>query len=71
MICGDVAEQSGRQVWPNYDENEKGIECPRCGCRHLLVDTTRRSSGQITRYRMCRWCGHRIVTYEKVREETK
>jgi len=42
-----------------------GVECRRCGCKHLLVVYTRpRSGGKIMRRRQCRHCGTRMTTYE-------
>jgi transcriptional regulator NrdR family protein len=42
-----------------------GIECPRCGCRHLYVVYTRHRMKKILRVRECRHCGRRIKTYEQ------
>jgi len=44
----------------------QGIECPRCGCRHLYVVYTRPRYKKILRVRECRYCGRRIKTYEQV-----
>ena len=44
----------------------EGIECPRCGCRHLYVVYTRHHNKKILRVRECRHCGRRIKTYEQV-----
>jgi hypothetical protein len=44
---------------------KRGIECPRCGCRHFYVVYTRPvKDGRILRRRECRHCGRRILTYE-------
>ena len=43
----------------------QGIACRRCGCRDLRVVYTRRRRTGILRRRQCRWCGHRVVTYER------
>jgi transcriptional regulator NrdR family protein len=46
-------------------EEKRGIECPRCGCRHFRVLYTRRAwGGRILRRRECRHCERRITTYE-------
>jgi len=46
--------------------DRRGIECPRCGCRHLRVVYTRPAlGGRIIRRRECRHCGRRITTYEQ------
>jgi DNA-directed RNA polymerase subunit RPC12/RpoP len=45
--------------------DKRGLECPKCGCRHLPVFYTRRvGGGRIMRSRECRHCGRRVVTYE-------
>lgn len=44
----------------------KGLSCPKCGCRHLLVVYTRQKVGHILRARDCRHCGRRIITREHV-----
>jgi len=46
---------------------QRGIECPRCGCRHFRVLYTRAvSAGRLRRRRECRHCGHRVTTHEKL-----
>ena len=42
----------------------RGIACPKCGCRDLRVQTTRRQDGLILRYRVCRHCGAHRATIE-------
>jgi transcriptional regulator NrdR family protein len=43
----------------------RGIECPRCGCRHFLTTNTEPlRDGRIRRRKTCRHCGRKIVTYE-------
>jgi len=42
-----------------------GIACPNCGCRHWRVSDTDPLSGKIRRYRVCRHCGHRKITFER------
>ncbi len=52
---------SGRSRLP------RGLECPRCGCRHFFTTHTEPlRDGRIRRRRLCRYCGRRIVTYEAV-----
>lgn len=49
------------------DEQSRGLECPRCGCKHLPVFYTRRmSEHRILRKRICRNCGRKVVTYETI-----
>jgi len=47
-------------------EQTGGLVCPKCGCRHLPVYYTRRDSRTIRRTRVCRHCGYRLVTREKI-----
>lgn len=42
-----------------------GLECRKCGCRHFLVDHTRKVNHMIIRYRRCRHCGTRMTTCER------
>ena len=51
---------------PLKEEEPKGLVCPKCGCRHLLVVYTRPQAGGILRVRSCRHCGKRIVTRERM-----
>jgi DNA-directed RNA polymerase subunit RPC12/RpoP len=67
MIYVDVREKKA-DAWPQPTDM-KGLVCSRCGCPHLCVMNTRpQPDGLIKRYRMCRYCGHRIVTHEKIGE---
>ncbi len=44
-----------------------GVSCPTCGCEHLPVYYTRkRRGGKIIRVRICRHCGRRVLTTERV-----
>ena len=43
-----------------------GLQCPKCGCRHLPAQYTRRRPGHTMRVRICRHCGRRITTREQV-----
>jgi len=43
----------------------RGLECRKCGCRHFLVDHTRKVNRMIVRYRRCRHCGQRMTTCER------
>jgi transcriptional regulator NrdR family protein len=43
-----------------------GICCPRCGCADLKTSHTIKQPGGVKRYRVCRHCGTRLVTREKV-----
>jgi transcriptional regulator NrdR family protein len=47
--------------------DDRGIECPQCGCRHFLViDTRPMWGGRVRRRRECRHCGRRVTTVERV-----
>ena len=48
------------------DANEKGVECPKCGCKDLRVFSTRKELRRIKRVRVCRCCGAKIRTYEMI-----
>lgn len=43
----------------------RGLECPRCGCRHFRVIYTQPRNGFILRRRECRHCGRRVTTREQ------
>jgi hypothetical protein len=44
---------------------KRGLDCPRCGCKHFHVLYTRAVlGGRIRRRRECRHCGRRITTHE-------
>ena len=43
-----------------------GLRCPKCGCRHLTVETVRQQFDEAKRYRVCRNCGARVKTYERI-----
>ena len=48
------------------EQFDKGIECPKCGCRHFYTVWTRPAPrNRIWRRRECRHCGHKITTYEQ------
>jgi len=54
------------------DSEMQGIECPGCGCRHmLLVERRDAPKGMERRRRECRNCGRRITTYEFVASDVK
>ena len=57
-----MAEQTETKT----SQEQLGLECRRCGCKHFRVLYTRASQGgQIKRRRECRHCGKRITTWEK------
>lgn len=56
------AARSGEEE-PPAEEN-RGLECRRCGCRHFHVLETRRGFDAIIRRRECRNCGWRTTTRE-------
>ena len=57
---------------PQTDQNQKpnrggvGLACPACGYRHLPVWYTRQKPGHVLRVRVCRHCGKRIPTRERL-----
>lgn len=45
--------------------DDRGISCPKCGCRHFYTTHTEPlRDGRVRRRKVCRYCGRRIVTYE-------
>lgn len=46
-------------------EDENGLVCPRCGCRHFWTTHTYREPGQIRRRKECRHCGFAKHSVEK------
>ena len=49
----------------NNSPSERGIACPRCGCRHFYTTHTEPlRDGRIRRRKECRHCGRKLVTYE-------
>ena len=62
----ETAGKPGNSL-PMLQGGKRGLECPRCGCRHFHVLYTRAAiGGRILRRRECRYCGRRMTTYEKV-----
>jgi transcriptional regulator NrdR family protein len=48
-------------------EEQRGLECRQCGCKHFRVIYTRPCrGGQLVRRRECRHCGRRMTTRERV-----
>lgn len=48
-------------------DDDRGLQCRNCGCRHVFVIYTRRAwGGRIVRRRECRDCGTRMTTFERV-----
>ncbi len=46
-------------------DDQRGLVCPKCGCKHFYVIYTRPTwGGRIMRRRECRHCGKRITTWE-------
>jgi hypothetical protein len=55
----------GRKKWPP-DEDQRGLMCRHCGCKHFWVVYTRAvRGGRLMRRRECRHCGRRVTTWEK------
>ena len=56
-----MQEQTAAQT-----EENRGLECRQCGCKHFRVVYTRPTWGnRIMRRRECRHCGKRVTTWEK------
>ena len=59
------AAPTQRQKWPPPDQDQRGLECRHCGCKHFRVIYTRPAwGGRIMRRRECRHCGKRMTTWE-------
>lgn len=50
----------------SHDTEQAGLQCPRCGCRHLEVQYTERGNRCRVRIRVCRHCGTRVRTREQI-----
>ena len=51
-------------------EEIKGIVCQKCeGQLFDVVWTRPRAKGEIARCRQCRFCGHRMITTEVIKQE--
>lgn len=62
----DLPPITSESVGRLLSENAKGLKCPRCECRHFWTVTTEpHRNGMIRRYKACRHCGTRIVTWEE------
>ncbi len=47
-------------------DEERGLRCRHCGCKHFLVVYTRPALGRaLVRRRECRNCGKRMTTWER------
>ena len=62
-VAVGICEDASAVDEPN---EKKGLACPNCGCRHLEVYYTRDGLQIIKRVRICRHCGRRIPTQEKI-----
>jgi hypothetical protein len=51
-----------RKVWPP-EQDQRGLECRKCGCKHFRVIYTRPAlGGRLVRRRECRHCGKPFTT---------
>ena len=48
------------------DDQPDRLTCRRCGCAHLPVVYTRHRRNLTIRVRVCRYCGHRMVSHERL-----
>jgi len=60
---GEIMEETAN------DNQNIGVCCRRCECRHCPAYTTIRVRGRTKRYRQCRNCGHRFTTLEYVSDD--
>ena len=62
----DAAPSTKHQKWLPPDQDQRGMECRCCSCRHFRVIYTRSAwGGRIMRRRECRHCGKRMTTWEQ------
>lgn len=48
-------------------ENENlGIACRKCECNHVPAYRSERVRLRVKRYRQCRNCGYKFITYESI-----
>ena len=48
-------------------KEQRGLVCPKCGCRQFYVIYTRPAwGGRVVRRRECRYCGKRVTTTERL-----
>lgn len=47
-------------------QSDLGVKCPECNCADMRVYRTIRHQDRIVRVRVCRHCGRRVVTYERL-----
>lgn len=66
---GEVLRTPAASEMQAADNNDIGISCPRCGCRHLdTYDSRPVRGGLIRRYKQCRACGRTgIRTIEEIK----
>lgn len=50
--------------------DDRGIQCPNCGCRDLRTRRTNPRDGRIQRVKFCRHCGRKVITVEKALDGT-
>jgi transcriptional regulator NrdR family protein len=61
-----MPQQAERKKWSPTDD-KRGLECPKCGCKHFRVIYSRPAlGGRIIRRRECRNCGRRATTTERM-----
>jgi len=66
-------ERDGRRRYRLSEYNaarDGGLECPECGCHHFDTVYTRHHAGSVRRRKQCRNCGKRILTRERIVDET-
>jgi transcriptional regulator NrdR family protein len=47
------------------ESDDRGISCPKCGCRHFYTTHTEPlRDGRVRRRKVCRYCGRKVLTFE-------
>jgi transcriptional regulator NrdR family protein len=49
---------------------QNGLICTECGHGEFHTTETRLAPGSIRRRRICKACGHRVTTHERIDEES-
>jgi DNA-directed RNA polymerase subunit RPC12/RpoP len=58
-MAGAATSEKGHQV-------SSGLRCPKCNCPDLRAWVTRNKGETRSRVRICRHCGHRVLTKETI-----
>ncbi len=60
------SKQADSEAAKLQEHDDRGLECPGCGCHHFYVIYTRKREERIVRRRECRHCGRKVLTVERL-----